>query len=201
MKKYILLLATASLMMMGCKKETELKKSVFISDPESPDLPIYSEWGYNTFGAYYERAPFVSNNSDIPVKVIVTNNLTSFVFAGSKDDGSYSGGDKLSITFQISNFLPQEYQQLMTLNDSTLDLKNPAYKVFITTNNSVKDTATILSGSLYFKRLQNLIVDTKQIEVIMSGYFEFKALIKNNPVSISEGRFDVGIGSDNFYVY
>jgi hypothetical protein len=65
----------------------------------------------------------------------------------------------------------------------------------------MKYTANILSGELTFKRAQNLLVDEKQVEVILSGYFEFKALIDNEPVTISNGRFDVGISPDNFYNY
>lgn len=187
----------------GCKKDNELKKSVFIEDSESPDLPQYSEWGYNTFGAYYDREAFVSNNKEVPAKFIVTKNITSFVLTGQEGTYSdYSGNSdtKMSMTFKISGFLPQNYKELMTLNDTTLDLKDSSYQVLVTIG-TINDTATILEGELIFKRAQNLIVDTKPEEVILSGYFGFKALIKNVPITISEGRFDVGISSDNFYNY
>jgi len=62
-------------------------------------------------------------------------------------------------------------------------------------------TANILSKELYFKRICNLFINAEQVEVNISGYFDFKALINNEPVTISDGRFDVGIDDDNFYIY
>lgn len=186
----------------GCTKDNELKKSIFIRDSEYPDLPKYSEWGYNTFGAYYDRKAFVSNDNEVPAKIIVANNLTSFVLTGQ--DGAYSyyssSNSKMSITFKISGFLPQNYKELIEFNDTIFDLRNSSYQVLVTTG-TVTDTATIIEGGLTFKRAQNLIVDTKQEEVILSGYFEFKALINKEPITLSDGRFDVGISSDNFYNY
>ncbi|HEY4788411.1 MAG TPA: hypothetical protein VIH57_20305 [Bacteroidales bacterium] len=203
MKRYFLIFLTIVFVFAGCKKETELQKSVFINDPENPDLPEYSEWGYNTFGAYYDRVPFISNDNEVPAKVIVTNNVMSFALTGQKGGNTYYYGNdygSMSITFKISGFLPQDYNQLITLNDTILDLKNSAYQVVVSMDTN-QYTATILSGQLQFKRVQNLLVDTKQVEVILSGYFDFKALIKNSPITVSSGRFDVGIDTDNFYVY
>lgn len=203
MKKYLFIIISVTIVVAsGCTKDNELKKSVFIEDSEYPDLPKYSEWGYNTFGAYYDREAFVSNDNEVPAKIIVTNNLTSFVLTGQ--DGAYSyyssSNTNMSMTFKISGFLPQNYKQLIALNDTTFDLRNSSYQVLVTIG-TVTNTATIIEGGLTFKRAQNLIVDTKQEEVILSGYFDFKALINNEPITISDGRFDVGISSDNFYNY
>ena len=70
MKTYILIiLRLIAAFLTSCKKENELKKSVFIYDPENIDLPEYSEWGYNTFGAYYDREIFVSTDEAVPAKI------------------------------------------------------------------------------------------------------------------------------------
>ena len=45
------------------------------------------------------------------------------------------------------------------------------------------------------------MVDKQQYEIILSGVFDFQALINNEPTSISMGRFDVGIANDNFFKY
>jgi hypothetical protein len=185
----------------GCSKENELKKSVFINDPELTDLPAYSEWGYNTFGAYYDREIFTSNNKAVPVKVVVTNNTMSFILDGQKGSQYSYGDDKdMSIVFNLSGFTPTQYTDLLVLDDSIIDLKNPVNQVKISVD-TINYKVDILSGELTFKRAQNLIVDKKQIEVILSGYFEFKALINDKPMTISDGRFDVGISNDNFYNY
>jgi hypothetical protein len=188
--------------MAGCKEENELKRSVFIYDPDYVDLPAYSEWGYNTFGAYYDREVFISNDSRIPAKVLVTDNSMSFILEGRKGyvDGYTGIYKEMSITFTVSGFAPAKYQDLAVLNDSIFDLEDPACQVRISFD-TMKYQASILSGELMFKRVQNLQVDKQQVEVILSGYFGFKAIIDDKPVTVSAGRFDVGVGNDDFYIY
>ncbi len=200
MKKLFLIFAASILIFSACSKENELKKSVFVYDKEFVDLPAYSEWGYNTFGAYYDRTPFVSNNSTVPAKIIVQNNALSFVLAGFKPSENYYSNSEMTLTFKMPGFAPADYTGLLLLKDSVLDLSKPVYQVLVSID-TANYTAAILSGELKFKRVQNLLVDKKQVEVILSGYFEFKALINNKPITVSDGRFDVGISSDNFYRY
>jgi hypothetical protein len=196
----ILIIPIVIFLTTGCKKDKELSNSVYISDAENPELPVYSEWGYNTFGAYYDRIPFISNNDAVPVKIIVTNDSTSFVFQGQKGPYDYYSNNAMSLIFKIKGFLPDSYNDLIILNDTLIDLKNPAIRVTVKMDASEYD-ATIISGHLEFKRAQNLIVDKKEVEVILSGHFEFQALINNEPIAISDGRFDLGIGPDNFFKY
>ncbi|MEI6747701.1 MAG: hypothetical protein ACOYMF_08915 [Bacteroidales bacterium] len=200
MKKQIVIYSTIVLFLAGCAKENELKKSVMIYDTEYTDLPAYSEWGYNTFGAYYDREVFISNDITVPAKVIVSNNKMSFVLNGQKGAAYYYDFKEMALTFTITGFLPEDYTNLIVFNDTILDLTNPAYQVKVTLD-TIEYTANILSGELTFKRAQNLFVDKRQIEVILSGYFDFKAKINEEPVTISNGRFDVGISPDNFYFY
>jgi hypothetical protein len=199
MKKQILLYATLLIIFAGCTKENELKKSVMLYDTEFTDLPAYSEWGYNTFGAYYDRQVFISNSETVPAKVIVKDSSMSFLLDG-RNTYAYSLSNNIAITFKLAGYTPATFADLIVLNDTTFDLKDSSCQVVITID-QMEYTADILSGELYFKRAQNLLVDKKQIEVILSGYFGFQALVNGTPVTISDGRFDVGIGPDNFYNY
>jgi hypothetical protein len=106
----------------------------------------------------------------------------------------------MMMTFKLTGFLPGQYSNLVELNDTTLDLKKPGIQVMFTIDNT-KYTPDILSGELTFKRVQYLSVDKKPVEVILSGYFDFKAIIDNKPVTVSDGRFDVGVNTDNFYSF
>ncbi len=202
MKKYaIIFLSILTMVIAGCSKENELKKSVYINDKEFTDLPAYSEWGYNTFGAYYDRIAFISNNDIVPGKVIVSNGNFTFELNGQKGTSYYSSNyTGMSLKFIISGVEPKQYTDLVSLNATTFDLTSTTCQVLVSTE-ATQDTAKILSGQLQFKRAQNLLVDKKSIEVILSGYFEFKALINNTPITVSNGRFDIGIGTDNFFVY
>ncbi len=201
MKTGLIIFMAVLFLFTGCSKENELKNSVMIYDEEYTDLPAYSEWGYNTFGAYYDRQVFISNYESVPAKVIVTNNEMSFLLEG-QNETLYENGDyaEMSITFKMPGFTPENYSDLLVLNDTIFDLTNPAYELVVKID-TMKYTADILNGEFNFKRAQNLLVDKKQIEVILSGYFEFKALVGGKPVTVSNGRFDVGIGTDNFYNY
>ena len=57
---YIFLFLLASFSLSSCEQmeDFSLTTSVFIEDPYYPGLPVYSVWGYNTFGAYIDRTPF-----------------------------------------------------------------------------------------------------------------------------------------------
>jgi hypothetical protein len=208
MKKQIFLLASLILLAASCKKDNDLSKSIFIHDPEFTELPAYSEWGYNTFGAYYDREIFVSNNNAVPVKVIATDSSFTFMLSGQKSElghyfydyhySYYYNAKPMKMTFDLPGFLPSTYQDLVNLNDVTFDLKNSKCKVMVSFDN-ISYPAVILSGELHFKRAQNLQVDMDQVEVILSGYFELRASINNEFISISDGRFDLGVSTENFF--
>jgi hypothetical protein len=187
----------------ACSKEFELDKSVFIPDKDYPELPAYTEWGYNTFGALFDRELFLYNDFSVPAKIINTGGKTSFTLKGHKGQtGNYYSNNvnSMSLNFDLYGFLPESFSALIALNDTIIDLTNPQCKVSLTVD-TVKTQVKILNGTLDFKRAQNLIVDKQQYEVILSGTFEFQALIANEPKSITVGRFDIGIGVDNFFKY
>lgn len=194
----IMLLITAA-----CSDETELKKSVFIPDDVYSDLPAYTEWGYNTFGAYYDMVPFISTESGVPAKMINTGGKTSLLLKGHMSQGYYYYYDynnETSLIFDFYSFDPQVYTDLISLNNLTVDLTSSTCRVRVLSDTANYDL-NILNGEIVFKRAQNLLVDKKMVEVILSGTFEFQALINDEPISVTLGRFDVGIGKDNFYRY
>jgi hypothetical protein len=165
--------------------------------------------GYNTFGAYYDRELFTYNEKEVPAKVINTAAKTSFILKGGIDqidynDDYYSGYNtnyaEMSIAFELPGFLPETYVDLVQLNDTVFDLTNPACHVFATIGTDSLEME-IFSGELSFKRAQHLLVDNQSVKVILSGYFDFKALAGGEPISVSYGRFDVGVGEFNFFHY
>jgi hypothetical protein len=184
---------------LSCSKDYDLQKSIFIPDKSFPDLPAYSEWGYNTFGAYFDRDLFIYNDYDVPVKVINTEGKTSFILRGQKGNSNYYA-ENMSVSFDLYGFNPSSYQELVLLDDSVIDLTSPLCKVIITID-TIKTETQILNGNLTFKRIQNLMVDKQNAEVIVSGTFEFQTFYKGEPVSLTNGRFDVGVGNDNFFKY
>jgi hypothetical protein len=198
------MILTAALLSAACSDEAELQKSVFIPDEDYPGLPAYTEWGYNTFGAYYDREIFVCNEFEVPAKVVNTEGKTSFILTGTRGSYyyyDYSGGNNsISVSFDLIGFLPQAYTDLVALNDSVIDLLNPNCMVMVTKDGQ-KYQEHIIAGTLHFKRVQNLIVDKEQVEVILSGTFEYQALMNDVPFSLSLGRFDVAVGNNNFYRY
>jgi len=182
---------------IGCKKSDETRdsyftQSTFIEDPGNPGLPIYSELGYNTFGAYYDRETFISNDYDVPCKVIVTNDTTTFIFQGTKENS------QMTLKIGIPDNKPDTYDDLLAYNDTVIDLT----KCKITTKiNGYTSVAQVIDGRFEIRKAQKLFVDNSQLEVIIAGIFEFQLLINNEPIAISSGRFDFGVGYSNFFEY
>ncbi len=176
----------------ACSDESNLQRSIFVEDPANPNLPKYSELGYNTFGAYYDREAFTSG-AIVPVKVIIEDGATIFTLNGDK------GYEDMSLALTISDFTPDHYTDLLTLDDTVLDLTDEAYSVVIKTESS-EEEIQILNGTFHFKRAQNILVDKELVEIVLSGTFEFQALVNGEPITVSSGRFDVAVGEDNFYL-
>lgn len=187
----LLLLITPS-----CEKmeDFNLSGTVFIEDPYYPGLPIYSEWGYNTFGAYIDRKPFISTSDDLPVKVIVNADTINFIFRGTM------GSNNVDLKFAIKGFSPQTYSDLTELDNITFNLKDSGRAVTLKIGNETTKL-NLIEGELIIKRAQRLYVDEELSRTIMSGYFNLKTFLNNEPISISQGRFDLGIGYENFYNY
>lgn len=184
----------------ACSEETELRKSIFFPDPEFPELPEYSEWGYNTFGAYYDREPFISNDKEVPLKVIQREEKTSFVFTGQKGLLYNPISDPLSLAIIVSGSQAESYSDLMKFHNTTLQLADPALTVVVMQGPHA-DTVDVLQGEFQFLRAQFLLVDQKPREVILSGIFAFQAIVNGVPIAITNGRFDVGVHADNFFRY
>ncbi len=194
--KNILYLSLILIVLSACKKQDEyiLSQSVFIEDPYNPGLPIYSEWGYNTFGAYYDRAPFRSNNDIVPAKVFVNNDTLHFLLQGSYQYGN------MSLKFSFKGYSPQNEYELTMLNNVVINLKDTSSKVSMRIGGAIY-ILNIIEGELHFRKAQKLFVDNELYKTILCGTFRLKTFVNNEPVSIYNGRFDVGIGYENFFNY
>jgi hypothetical protein len=203
MKKHLLLLTGISAFLLLISCEQELEESVFHPDPDHPDLPEYSEWGYNTFGAYYDRKLFSYNDYEIPAKVISNNGATLLMLKGSLGEKPYYSSQdyiEMSLSFMLKGFVTNDYTGLAMLNDTIIDLTNSDCAVFARIDGD-SIGMQILSGNLQVKKAQHLFVDNQSMNIILSGYFGFQAIVHGEPITMSYGRFDVGIGTDDFYQY
>lgn len=187
-------LAALTVTLTSCMKDDEysLSETIFIEDSYYPGLPIYSEWGYNTFGAYIDRAPFVSNTSDLPVKIYVNGDTMHFILKGK-----VNGSDAV-LTFHLQGYSPATNFDLVSLDKTFINLKDPGRSATLKIGNTTTEL-TIIEGELEFKRVQRLILDNDPTRVIMSGYFQLKTFLNGEPAAISNGRFDLGIGYGNFF--
>ncbi len=190
LKIYIVALA---LLLTGCSINS-LNDSTFIEDRNNPGLPEYSEWGFNTFGAYIDRSAYVSAYDVMPAKIIVSADTFQLRLNGQWK------GSPLTLKFSLKGYNPTNYSSLTSLNDSRFNLVDKNYKVTMIYLGNTQ-VLNVYEGELYFKRVQLLYVDKESTETILSGTFMFKTHFADEPVTISSGRFDLGIGFDNFYKF
>ena len=193
MKKFNLFLLVLITLFSGCEY-ADLNTSTFISDKNNPGLPEYSEWGYNTFGAYIDRSEYISENDLLPAKIIVSADTFNLRLNGKWH------GSPLILKFSLKGYNPANFSALTSLNDSTFNLADKNYKISMIYSGKTQ-VLDVYDGELYFKRAQKLYVDRELTETILSGTFRFKTYLDNEPIAISSGRFDLGIGYDNFYKF
>jgi hypothetical protein len=197
MKKYIFITIVIAAMLSACTTEdAQMDRTIFIPDQNDSQLPAYTEWGYNAFGAKIDRKYFLASNSILPCKVLYKDGSLRFSLSGIYNSYNYGGETTLIFEFPLERIA--EYSGLLILNDKNMELLSPEIHVIM--NN---DTLNVVDGTLNFRRAQMLKIDDEPNRVILSGVFNFHYLDGVNPfpVNVSEGRFDMGINRDNFYAY
>ncbi|MDR1197773.1 MAG: hypothetical protein LBK94_02000 [Prevotellaceae bacterium] len=195
MKKICLILFVGALLLSSCAKEDVMDRTIFVPDEEDNNLPAYTEWGYNSFGAKYERDYFLVSNSIVPCKILYNNSRLQFSLSGKID---YDGN--MTLLFDFPFVQMSGYQDLIQLNNTEIDLSDVDCTVKIL-QNGVENTLNVLDGKLHFKRAQLLSIDDQVNRVILSGIFDLRFLQDGFPLTISNGRFDVGITQDVFHAY
>lgn len=195
-KYLIIIVVIIPFLFSSCEKmqDFNLSQTVFIEDPYCPGLPIYSEWGYNTFGAYIDRKAFTSTDYDLPMKIIVNTDTMHMIFRGMM------GSQYVDLKLSIKGFSGADHLALTELNGEVIDLKESGRQAIL----KIGDETTLLNlieGEISFSRVQHLYVDEELTRTIVSGYFNLKTFLEGEPIAISYGRFDFGIGYENFYNY
>jgi hypothetical protein len=181
-----------------------LDETVFIPDVNDPNLPAYTEWGYNSFGAKYEQAYFVMHvdkydkygyKTDTPCKITYQQGILHFSFIGRiTHREKMNDTDKkvtLTISFPVSPM--GSFKDLQSLHNTTIDLTGTDC-----TLENGGDTTSIapLSGHLTIKRAQLLYVDDQLNRAILSGVFD----LNGKAEKFTDGRFDFGINASNFSI-
>ena len=182
-----------SVLLASCSKD-QMDRTIFIPDEDDSNLPAYTEWGYNSFGAEYEREYFLVSNKIVPCKITYKNNELQFLLSGTiKNDRT-----KMSLLFTFQSPEIRDFKELIQFHDYKINLADSSATVTIMQDGKNDTTINVIDGSLYFKRAQLLNIDDKVNRVILSGIFDIRFLQNGFPASISNGRFDVGITKDVF---
>jgi hypothetical protein len=201
MKTYLTLLAGLLVLFSAC---SDMERTIFISDDNDANLPAYTEWGYNSFGAKYERLYFLVCKSIIPCKITYQEGILNFSLTGTLSEDWYGdygrfNPETMTLTVSFPSEPMHEYRDLLALHGRVIDLADSSScRVNIERTDKTGITVVPLRGHLTFRRAQLLRIDGKENRVILSGSFDLQFLTNNKPESISDGRFDVGIHTD-FY--
>lgn len=201
--RILAMLCAAATIFVSCKDDDdykyELKETVWVADEKEPSLPMYSEQGYNTFGARFNRQYFLSYRSGSQFPCL-------FSCKGKNLEMTFNGhvGSKemqLKIVFPCDEPI-NDWKKLVLLDGKTFDLTDTSVMVTTSyindydTKKSVQYTITPHNGSITFKKVNLLKVDGVLREAIVSGVFNFGYEYDGNRYIISSGRFDIGIDED-----
>ena len=197
MKKYFIITILIAIFASCATDDPQMDRTVFIPDPIDSQLPAYTEWGYNSFGAKISRRYFVASKDVIPCKILYKDNSLRFSISGYL--GSHT---ETTLTFTFPSERLYEYADLLIFNNEKIELTASGCVVTLTQNGRT-ETLNIVDGELHFRRAQMLFIDDQPNRAILSGEFNFRYLSGTDefPVTVSNGRFDFGINDNVFYAY
>ena len=181
-------------LLASCSRE-ELDRTIFIPDEDDHNLPAYTEWGYNAFGAEYERDYFLVSDKIVPCKILFKDNQLQFSLSGTIRDSQ-----EMTLSFIFPEQQMLDYTDLLQLHNKEIDLTADGCTVKILRGRN-ETVLHVFEGKLHFKRAQLLSVDDQVNRVILSGTFDLTFMQNDFPAFIYNGRFDLGITKSLFYVY
>ena len=196
--KKIFLFLLAAIIMNSCSM-SDLKETQFVEDPEYPGLPIYSDMGYNTFGAYINDHTFYISpyNNDRPFYLVVDREGLNLSLYG------YYQNTPLTMAFEIpldADFKMEDYHDLLSLdgNSFVIDTISTTCRVKMEGDNA-PSFVSIYSGHFTFENIRQVIADKEDTEVIVAGKFQFRAVRPDGGyIDVAGGRFDLGVNETNF---
>jgi hypothetical protein len=188
----------AAILFLLCACGTDLMdQTVFIPDGKDKNLPAYTEWGYNSFGAQYGSSYFLVTDKVDPCLITYQDGILHFHLTGGLT-GNANNPDykresmRLSFSFPFSQV--DSYTDLTPLDGLKIDLPDATCGVMLTLD-SEPVSITVQGGRLFFKRMQLLYIDGEKDRAILSGYFDLQFLRNGKPEQITNGRFDLGVNA------
>ncbi|MBR6251903.1 MAG: hypothetical protein IKR17_12045 [Bacteroidales bacterium] len=199
---YLYIFITAALATLSACSN-DLEKVIWVSDDTDSDLPAYTEWGYNSFGAYVNNRAFTSNRySEIPTMCFVTS-AEHLTFCMENSNHHDFSPDIVKLSFRFPYKRINSYVGLSDLHGMTIDLASDDVIVSVLPNNDTnsEDTLKIARGTLTFSRVQMLHIDDNLVEAIVSGTFDFDGSSNSASYEVRKGRFDFGADGDDISFY
>ena len=182
--------------MTACSK-SDFKQIQYIEDPDYPGLPVYSEMGYNTYGAYINNKVFNPAWTDRPFYLIADRENMTMTLNGSVEHNGFN----IIFTLPIdTTYHLEDYHSLLALNGKsfTIDTTPTSCNVKMEGYNA-PDIESIYSGYIKFEKVQQVLVDKTDAEVVVSGKFQFRAFTHDGTrIDVTGGRFDLGVDNANF---
>ncbi len=173
---------------------------IFIPDEYYPMLPAYTESGYNTFGAMYEKKYFVVTKNIVPFKMQYERGNILMILSGIvKSESSYLQSD-MSISFMFPFDECNSYEDLLKLHNTKINLASADCQVKQQIGSYSQDVLNVVEGELFFRRAQNLNIDDQKMAVVLSGTFSIKFKAGSQYFVIKNGRFDLSI-NENYFTY
>lgn len=183
----MLILGVVLLVVASCYREPEddIDKVVFIEDKNYPGLPIYSESGFDTFGAYINGKSWRSSAKE-QFHLMAKHNSLFFTLYPDLKSRSESGFKDLKIIF--TGFEIDKYDDILKLHKQEVDLSSSSCRLIFDLTDTVKN---VTEGHLTFNRVKSVTVDKKFYEYVLSGTIAFSSGSGADTINMRHGRFDL----------
>ena len=155
--------------------------------------------GYNTFGAYINEQVFSvsSYGSNRPFYLVADREHLTMTLYGWRE------GTNLNMIFTLpidTTYHLEDYHSLLALDGKTFTIDTTSTSCNVQFEGYyAPEIESIYSGYIKFEKVQQVLVDKTDAEVVVSGTFQFRAFTYlGTRIDVTGGRFDLGVDNANF---